>query len=171
MNINKFRILFIALMLPAILHAQPIKKLSLQEAIDLGIANSKNLKLSQSKIDESIARLAVVKDNALPSASASFLYNHAEITTNSLSIGGGNPINLPKRADAFLGTAAIQETIYGGGRYKYAQESTKLLTDVARLDADINKEEINSSRCFFICSVYFIHGLIKLKVLNNFSHI
>jgi outer membrane protein TolC len=67
--------------------------LTLQEAIDLGIANSKNLKLSQNKIDEAVARLAVVKDNVLPNASASFLYNHAEIPTNTLTIGGGNPIH------------------------------------------------------------------------------
>jgi outer membrane protein len=132
-----------ALLLPTLLHAQTVTKLSLSAAIDLGIANSKNLKLAQNKIDESVARLAVIKDNTLPSASASFVYNHAEIPTNTLSIGGGNPINLPSRADAFIGTAAIQEVIYGGGKYKYAQESTKLLIDVARSAADQNKEEVS----------------------------
>jgi outer membrane protein len=148
---NKIKLLLSILLLPAVLHAQSVKKLTLQEAIDLGIANSKNLKLSQNKIDEAVARLAVVKDNVLPSASASFLYNHAEIPTNTLKIGGGNPINLPSRADAFVGTAAIQEVIYAGGKYKYAQESTKLLTDVARLDADKNKEEIS----YAIINTYF----------------
>ncbi len=143
MIINKFKLLLSILLLPAVLQAQSVKKLTLQEAIDLGVANSKNLKLSQNKIDESIARLAIVKNNVLPSASASFLYNHAEIPTNTLTIGGGNPIHLPSRADAFVGTATIQEVVYGGGKYKYAQESTKLLTDVARLDADKNKEEVS----------------------------
>jgi outer membrane protein len=151
MTFTKFKALFVILLLPAVLHAQSTKKLSLNEAIELGVANSKNLKLAQNKIDESIARLAVIKDNVLPSASASFLYNHAEIPTHTLSIGGGNPINLPSRADAFVGTAAIQETIYGGGRYKYAQESTKILTDVAKLDADKNKEEIS----YAIIQTYF----------------
>lgn len=140
-----------ALIFPAVVHAQSVKNLTLQQAIDLGIANSKNLKLSQNKIDEAVARLAVVKDNVLPSASASFLYNHAEIPTNTLKIGGGNPINLPNRADAFVGTAAIQEVIYGGGKYRYAQESTKILTDVARLDADKNKEEVS----YAIINTYF----------------
>ncbi|RZL50919.1 MAG: TolC family protein [Pedobacter sp.] len=147
----KFKLLIAALLLPAVLHAQTAKKLSLQEAIDLGIANSKNLKLSQNKINEAVARLAVVKDNVLPTASASFLYNHAEIPTNTLSIGGGNPINLPNRADAFVGTVAVQELIYGGGKYRYAQESTKILTDVARLDADKNKEEVS----YAIINTYF----------------
>jgi outer membrane protein len=148
---HKFQTLLFALLLPIALQAQTVRQLSLQEAIDLGIANSKNLKLAQNKIDESIARLAVVKDNALPSASASLLYNHAEITTNSLSIGGGDPINLPSRADAFLGTVSLQETVYGGGRYKYAQESTKLLNDVAHLDADKSREEIT----YAIINTYF----------------
>ncbi|RZL66567.1 MAG: TolC family protein, partial [Pedobacter sp.] len=131
MTTYKLKIMLAALIFPAVVHAQSVKNLTLQQAIDLGIANSKNLKLSQNKIDEAVARLAVVKDNVLPSASASFLYNHAEIPTNTLKIGGGNPINLPNRADAFVGTAAIQEVIYGGGKYRYAQESTKILTDVA----------------------------------------
>lgn len=148
---NKIKLLITALLLPTILHAQATKNLTLQQAIDLGIANSKNLKLSQNKINESIARLAVVKDNALPSANASFLYNHAEIPTNTLSIGGGNPIYLPNRADAFVGTAAVQEVIYAGGKYKYAQESTKILTDVAKLDADKNKEEVS----YAIINTYF----------------
>ena len=143
MTTNKFKFFLSLLLVPAVMQAQTVKKLSLQEAVDLGIANSKNLKLAQHKIDESVARLAVVKDNVLPSASASFIYNHAEIPTKTLTIGGGNPIHLPSRADAFIGTAAIQEVVYGGGKYRYAQESTQLLTAVARLDADKDKEEIS----------------------------
>lgn len=140
---NTLKMSLLSLLFPAMLMAQNIKKLSLSEAIELGLNNSKNLKLSQSKIDEAVSRLAQVKDNALPGASASFLYNHAEIPTNSLSIGGADPIHLPKRADAFVGTAAVEELIYGGGKLKYAEASTRLLTEVARLDADKSREEIS----------------------------
>ena len=153
---TKFKALIVILLLPAVIQAQVSKKLTLAEAVNLGVANSKNLKLAQHKIEEANARLAVVKDNVLPSASASFLYNHAESPTNTLSIGGGNPIHLPSRADAFVGTAAVQEIVYGGGRYKYAQESTKLLTEVAKLDADKNKEDIN----YAIIQTYF--SLLRL---------
>jgi len=150
-------LLLVFLLAPALLKAQNVKQLSLQEAIDLGIANSKNLKLSQQKIDEAVAKLAVVKDNALPSASASFMYNHAEIPTNILQIGEGNPIRLPSRADAFVGTAAVQELVYGGGKLKYAQESTKLLKEIALLDADKNKEEVS----YAVVNGYF--SLYKLQ--------
>lgn len=161
---NKFKLLLSILLLPTILYAQTIKKLTLQEAIDLGIANSKNLKLSQNKIDEAVARLAVVRDNVLPNASASFLYNHAEIPTTTLTIGGGNPIHLPNRADAFVGTATIQEVIYGGGKYRYAQESTKLLTDIARLDAEKNKEEVS----YAVINTYF--SLFKVAQSKKVVH-
>lgn len=161
---KKFKLILSTLLLPIVLHAQSVKKLTLQEAIALGIANSKNLKLSQNKIDEAVARLAVVKDNALPNGSASFLYNHAEIPTNTLTIGGGNPIHLPNRADAFVGTAAIQEVIYGGGKYRYAQESTKILTDIARLDAYKNKEEVS----YAVINTYFsLFKVVQSKKLVN----
>lgn len=148
---NTIKLLLGVLLLPAVLQAQSIKKLSLPEAITLGLANSKNLKLAQHKVDEAVARLAVVNDQVLPSASASFMYNHAEIPTNSLSIGGAAPLHLPNRADAFIGTAGVQELIYGGGKLKYAKESTKLLIDVAHLDADKNKEEVS----YAIIQTYF----------------
>ena len=140
---KSIRLMLAASLVPAALFAQSSKELNINQAIELGIANSKNLKLAQNKIDQAVARLEVVKDNALPSANASFIYNHAEIPTTTFTLpGGGSSLQLPKRADAFVGTAAIQELVYGGGKLKYAKESTRLLADVARLDADKNKEEV-----------------------------
>lgn len=140
---KSLKLLLAASLIPMALFAQSTKELNIDQAIELGIANSKNLKLSQNKIDQAVAKLEVVKDNALPSANANFIYNHAEIPTSTFTLpGGGSSLQLPKRADAFVGTAAVQELVYGGGKLKYAKESTKLLADVARLDADKNKEEI-----------------------------
>lgn len=157
---KSIQLCFLTLMLPGFMYAQDIKKLSLPEAIALGIANSKNLKRSQNKIDQAVAQLSMVKDNALPTAKASFLYNHAEIPTNTLSIGGGNPIHLPKRADAFVGTAAVEELVYGGGKLKYAEESTRLLSDAARLDADKNKEEVSYA---VINTYYALYKVMQSK--------
>jgi len=160
----------LALLLPGFLYAQNVKKLTLQEAVQLGIENSKNLKLSQNKIDESLAKLEVIKDNALPTASASAIYNHAEIPTNRLVIGGADPINLPKRADAYLGTVAVQELLYGGGKLKYAKESTKLLSDVARLDADQNKEEVTFAVINTYYALYKV-GQSKKVIAQNLASI
>ena len=163
---NPIKLSFLALLLPGMLYAQNVKKLSLQEAVQLGVANSKNLKLSQNRIDEAVARLNITKDNVLPSASASFLYNHAEIPTNTLTIGGGDPIRLPRRADAFVGTAAVEETIYAGGRLKLAIESTRLLTDVAKLDADKDQEEISYAVINTYYSLYKVAQSKKVIAQN-----
>ncbi|KQR71893.1 TolC family protein [Pedobacter sp. Leaf176] len=149
---KSIRLMLVASLIPAVMLAQSTKELNINQAIELGIANSKNLKLSQNKIDQAVAQLEVVKDNALPTASASFIYNHAEIPTTTFTLpGGGSSLQLPKRADAFVGTAAVQELVYGGGKLKYAKESTKLLADVARLDADKSKEEIT----YAVISTYY----------------
>ena len=140
---RSIRLMLVASLIPAALFAQSSKELNINQAIELGIANSKNLKLSQNKIDQAVAQLEVVKDNALPTGNASFIYNHAEIPTTTFTLPGSeSSLRLPKRADAFVGTAAVQELVYGGGKLKYAKESTKLLAEVARLDADKSKEEI-----------------------------
>jgi len=158
-----------ALLLPGILYAQNVKKLTLQEAIQLGIENSKNLRLSQNKIEEAMQQLEVVKDNALPTASVSAIYNHAEIPTNQLNIGG-EQLNLPKRADAYLGTASVQELLYGGGKLRYAKESTKLLAEVARLDADQNKEEVTYAVINTYFSLYKV-GQSKKVIAQNLASI
>jgi outer membrane protein TolC len=155
-----------ASLIPAALFAQSSKELNINQAIELGIANSKNLKLSQNKIDQAVAQLEVVKDNVLPTANASFIYNHAEIPTSTFTLpGGGSSLELPKRADAFVGTAAVQELVYGGGKLRYAKESTKLLADVARLDADKSKEEITYAVINTYYSLYKV--LQSRKVIDQ----
>lgn len=147
-------------LLPGLLYAQDVKTLGLDEALKLGIANSKNLKLSQNRIDRAVAQMKIAKDNKLPTANASLAYSHAEIPTNTLVIGGADPLHLPKRADSYIGTAAVEELVYGGGRLKLAEQSTKLLTDVARLDADKSQEDISYA---VINTYYSLYKVIQSK--------
>ena len=65
-------IFLIAFSVPFLVSAQDtagIKHLTLQEAIDLSIKNSKQLKASQARIDEATGALNEAKDNRLPNAS------------------------------------------------------------------------------------------------------
>jgi len=132
---------FFAVVFPA--SAQEIKTISLNEAIEAGLKNSKVLVLSKAKIEQAVSRYEQAKDSALPSASASYMYNHAEIPTSTFKMTpGAEPFHLPKRADAFVGTLSLQEVVFGGNRLRYAKESTNLLTQIARLDAEKDKEDI-----------------------------
>ncbi|WP_210464607.1 TolC family protein [Rufibacter roseolus] len=138
--------------------AQEAKHLNLQEAVQMGVQNSKVLRLSQTKIDQAISRYNQVKDEAKPKASASYTYNHAEIPSNILQMSKhAEPFFLPKRADAFLGTVSVQEVIFAGNKLKYAKESTDLMAQVARLDAEKDKDEI----AYHVTNAYF--NLYKLQ--------
>jgi outer membrane protein len=117
------------------------KTLTLDEAVKLGIANSKTLKLSQSKIDQAVSQYKQAKDKALPTASASFLYTRAQIPANTLAFGD-NTFSLPKSANANLGTVSADELIWGGGKMRLAQQSTDLLVKISKLDVDKDKEDI-----------------------------
>src|SRR6478672_3124336 len=87
--------------------AQEKKTLTLNEAIELGLKNSKQLKGSQAKIDEATAALKEAVEKKLPDASASASYlrlNSANIdlkTSNNNNNNNGG--NAPKVNQAFYG--------------------------------------------------------------------
>jgi len=147
------------LMLSATASAQD-RTLTLDEAIKLGIQNSKVLKLSQSKIDQAVSKYNQAKDEVLPTGNASFAYNRAQIPANKLSFGPNESFNLPTSANAYLGIVSLKETIFAGGKLKLAQQSTDLLTRVSRLDADRDKDEIAYD---VISSFYNLYKVLQSK--------
>lgn len=158
---------FVRILIPAILltlllgiaaKAQD-RTITLDEAIKLGLDNSKVLKLSKNKIDQAISQFNQAKDQALPTGNASFDYNRAQIPANKLAFGDQN-ISLPKSANAYLGIVSLNETIFGGNKLKYAKESTTLLTEVARLDADNDKDQITYD---IINAYYNLYKVLQSK--------
>lgn len=127
------------------LFAQPAsaqyRTITLDEAVKLGIENSKVLKLSQSRIDQAVSQFEQAKDRALPSGSASFGYNRAQIPANKLNVGEES-LSLPTSANAYLGILSLNQVIWAGNKLRYARESTNLLTQVARLDAVNDRDQI-----------------------------
>src|SRR6185312_2669136 len=139
-------------------HAQD-RAITLDEAIKLGQQNSKVLRLSKAKIDEAVSEYNQAKDEGKPSGKASYGYNRAEIPANRL-LFGKTSLSLPKSADAYLGTLSLTQVIFGGNRLKYAEQSTDLLTQVARLDADNDKDEITYD---IINSYYALYKVLQSK--------
>jgi outer membrane protein len=162
----KIKVLLIMLLLGFVTIASAQDKtLTLDEAIKLGIQNSKVLKLSQSKIDQAVSQYNQAKDAILPTGKASFAYDRAEIPANHLQLGPSESFNLPKSADAYLGIVSLNETLFAGGRYRYAQQSTDLLTKVARLDAEKDKDEITYD---VISSYYNLYKVLQsIKVVKQ----
>src|ERR1035437_447716 len=135
------------------------RTITLDEAIKLGVESSNVVKLSRSKIDQAISEYEQAKDKANPTGKASFGYDRAEIPYNTLKLGSMT-IGLPKNDNAYLGTASLNETILGANKLKYAQKSTELLTQVARLDAENDKDEITYD---IINQYYTLYKVLQSK--------
>lgn len=135
--------------------AQTVQKLSLQEAIQKGLETSKSLKLSKAKIEESIARYHQTKDAALPQAKLSGTYNHAYIPNNELVFPGSpNALTLPQNADFYMGTATVNQVIFAGSHYRYADASSEILKKIAELDAETQQDEVIYSITLAYCNLY-----------------
>jgi outer membrane protein TolC len=129
--------------------AQQKQTLTLTEAIDLSIKNSKQLKGSAAKIEEATAALKEAVERRLPDASVSGSYlrlNNPNIdlkTKKDNSNGGGTTTTeSPKPSQAIYGIANVSMPIFSGFRIKYGIESAKYLEQAAKLDADNDKEAI-----------------------------
>src|SRR6187402_503023 len=140
------------------------RTITIDEAIKLGLDNSKVLRLSQSKIDEAVAEYNQAKDRNLPTGGVSFAYNRAQIPANKLNFGT-EAITLPSSANAYLGIASLSETIFGAHKYRYALESTNLLTQISRLDAVKDRDQITYD---IISSYYNLYKVLQSqKVVNQ----
>jgi len=139
------------------------KTITLDEAIKLGLDNSKQLKLSRVKIDEAVSQYNQAKDQVLPTGSVSLTYDRAEIPANKLNFGSST-IFLPKNANAYLGIASLNETLFAGHKLKYAQESTDLLTQIARLDVVKDKDQITYD---IIDAYYNLYKVLQSKKVIN----
>ncbi|MEX8547722.1 MAG: TolC family protein [Mucilaginibacter sp.] len=135
------------------------RTLTLDEAVKLGLANSKTLKYSQSKIDQAVSQYNQAKDRALPTGSVSYMYSRAQIPANTLAFGPSS-FSLPKSANANLGIASLAEPIYAGGKFRYAKESTDLLVKIARLDVDNNRDQVSYG---IINAYYNLYKVLQSK--------
>ena len=122
-----------------------VVNLTLRQAIDLSVKNSKQLKNNRAKIDEATAAVREAKDRRLPDFKINGSYlrlNNPNVNFKTSSGGAGTDSNNVKVSSALYGIANISYPLYSGMRVQYGIESAKYLEQAAMLDADNNKEAI-----------------------------
>ncbi|MEO8765127.1 MAG: TolC family protein [Ginsengibacter sp.] len=149
---KQLRILIITTVLlvafgPLISHAQEVKQLSLQEAIELGIKNSKQLKASEARNEEATGALREARDNKLPNASFSGSYlrltsPNVSVKTKAFGGGGADTVSSPSVNQAMYGILNVSLPIYAGGKIRYGIESARYFRQATLLDAENNKEAV-----------------------------
>jgi outer membrane protein len=129
------------------LAAQEKKKLTLDEAINLSIQSSKQLKNGEAKVEEATAALKEAVEKKLPSASVSASYlrlNKAnfDLKTKTNNSSSGNSGGAPNVSQAAYGLLNISFPLYEGGKIKYGIESSGYLEKAAKLDVENEKDEM-----------------------------
>ncbi|MCF6401709.1 TolC family protein [Chitinophaga filiformis] len=127
--------------------AQDKKSLSLKEAITLSIQNSKELKLSKTKIDAALASVKTANNSQLPdvSVSASYLRINEPNVDLKLKVGGSDSSgggSSPKVNSVAYAMASVSLPIFSGFIIQSQKESARYLAEAAKLDADKDREAV-----------------------------
>jgi len=163
------------------LSAQANRSLTLDEAIDLGVQNSKQLRISQAKIDAATASLKQAKDRRLPDVSASGSYLRVSKPTiallyssNSSNSGGGSGSGgdegssspMPKVDQAMYVMANAGLPLFDGFKTRYAIESAKYLEQAAKLDAETDRQAVIQNVIGAYTNLYKANASVELVKEN-----
>jgi outer membrane protein TolC len=123
--------------------AQQSRTLTLKEAIDLSIANSKQLKLNEAKILEASTNIKEAEEKRLPEAGISGSYLYLPIKPNiDLKSSSGNGNGSPSVSQAFYGIASVSVPVFNSGKLKYGIESAQYLQEALKLDAENDRSAV-----------------------------
>jgi outer membrane protein TolC len=123
--------------------AQDTRPITLKEAVELSIRNSKQLKISGARVEEASAALKEAQEKRLPDAKASGAYmwlSSANVNLKSSSSTNGS--GSPKVSQALYGIVNASLPIYTGGRIRYGIESSRFLAEAAKLDAETDRDAV-----------------------------
>jgi len=167
---NKFRYALAALLALSVnLAGAQEKQLHLQEALDLGMANSKQLKLSKAKIDEAAAAAKIAEEKKLPEVSVSGSYlrlTNADVNLQTKNPNNGGSGESPKVSQAMYGILNAALPIYAGGRIRYGIESARFLQKAAELDANTDREDVMQNLVEAYINLYKAKAAVNLVKQN-----
>lgn len=151
----------------SVLHAQQPRSITLEEAIGLGLKNSKQLKSSTYKIEEATAALREALDQRLPSAAVSGSYlrlssANIDVKSSGNSGSGSGSGSAPEVSQAMYGMMNLSMPLYAGGRIRYGIESYTYLQKAATLDAEKDKDEVIQNTIEAFASLFKSGTAVKL---------
>lgn len=145
------------------MNAQQVKKLTIDEAVDLGMSYNKQLKVSQAKVGVSSTKYKEELGQLAPAISV-----NSSITHNSENVPfyhnfdfGGAYITFPATAyNYYLNSLNISQVVFAGLRGWNTLATTKLQTKAAQYDLIADKQTIKNN----IITAYYNHyKLIESK--------
>ncbi|MGS0748746.1 TolC family protein [Halpernia sp. GG3] len=142
-KINKGLFAFSLFLGISLVNAQETKMLTLNDAIEMGVKNSKYLKIDEAKISEATADLLAAKNRKLPDFNLSGSYlrlGNANVNFKFLAPSSGN--KTPSPSSALIGQANLSLPLYAGGRIKYGIQSAEYLVEASKLKNENNQQAV-----------------------------
>lgn len=153
------------------LKAQDSRTLTLSEAIDLSLINSKQLKINKVKILEASNAIKEANEKRLPEASVSGSYLYLPFKpTIDMKSGSSSENGGPDVKQVVYGMASVSVPLYTGGKLKYGIESAKYLEQATKLDADQDQQAIImnvTSACINLYKAYTAIELVKENLATS----
>lgn len=124
-----------------------VKTLTLEEAVTLGLQNSKQVKIAASHARESTAALQETRQLRLPDLDVSGQYmrllNSANVNFQTGSDAGADGAGRPARPDyLMLGQASLSVPVFAGFRLRHAIRSAEYLEKAAQLSVEVNERAV-----------------------------
>ncbi len=135
--------------------------LTITQAVQLGMTNSKLLKLDTIKYNQTTTKQLQVNDAALPNVFVNGGYTRlSNITPVTFQFPNDpNPVVLlPNIPNAYSASVGVREGIFSGWKLKYSEESYDYLTKASQLDVAKDQSEVQLN----IMSAYV--SFVKLKL-------
>jgi outer membrane protein len=169
----KFIVTALTITLASLANAQEKRPISLNEAIDLSVKNSKQLKIDKARVEQASAAVTQAIQRRLPDASVSGAYIYLsnpivslKTKTNTGSGGSAGASATPKVNQAAYGILNASMPLFAGGRIRYGIESSKYLAQAEELDAENNKEAVIENTIEAYINLYKAGAAVQLYDTN-----
>lgn len=166
LNACRYQCIALCLLLSSFLHAQMIdyQHLSLQQAIEIGLKNNKNIQISHLKQEMSVTKEKDLKMEKLPDIEFHTSYNQV---TNLFQYQDG-VFNKPTKYDAINGmydfTLSASIPVYMGGKIKNTEKKAAIDTEVSALRTRLDERQLKME---IITAFLQIHHLKEQQNLIN----
>lgn len=162
MNNKNLLVLYFVLLLTPFLQAQNAKSLSLEEAIRMGVSQSNQAILADTKVKTSEWELKTVKDNQLPNLSVSgqyFRLTQAKIKGNLAPQSGGNGLDINQ---LMIGQATATIPVFNGFKIQNGIEAAKSINKAEISHAQHTKEQVALAVTQLYYGLYKTNQMIQL---------
>lgn len=137
--------------------AQTTEKLTLDNAIQLALKNSKQLKLSAAKTAAADVKVTENKNAFIPTVSINSGYTRLSDNIEPFVInipGFGSQSLNPQILNQYTNRASISSTLFNGLRNQNALKTTKYLDEAAKLDAEKDATEVRFNTISAVLNLY-----------------